>query len=239
MSKNITFMIMGFACFSKDAIKLLGYASRQGRQCLVTQYQTFKIYVSKSREKLYIRSIYQLLDQKLHSRRYRLCYNIQDDTEQQELCESIEHLRGRLEFDSFKITQFDNFTQCILIESLSFLQKVSISGKYCSQAHLLQLLTMLPHSVQSFELIRYNFTKKISTNYKRLIKNLKLKKIHGDQFSYVYSLFTVTDTLKVDMKFLNEDNSESKLCQFKCKEIIIETNSLENEKLKALISNVQ
>ncbi|TNV83514.1 hypothetical protein FGO68_gene16799 [Halteria grandinella] len=110
-SKYLTLEIIGYAFVQQEAVDL-GYLCHSYKLLLIRNYQLFKKGVIKAEKKV-INSVFELLDEKWLSKKYRLRYKWACDNEN-EVADCLALLGDRLHFHSIKINRslLPMFSKC-------------------------------------------------------------------------------------------------------------------------------
>ncbi|TNV73576.1 hypothetical protein FGO68_gene4647 [Halteria grandinella] len=222
-NKYITLNIIGYAFYQPEAVHL-GYLCCSYRQLLIRNYQLFKKGVFKAEKKV-IKSVYELLDERWLSKRYRLCYEKNFDNEK-DVADCLALLGDRLNFHSIAIPES-------LLPVCSHFRPIKMEIRYCKD--ISQLFKLLPHSVADLT-IDFRFDNHLS--FVCLFHKLrKLKLLNCKLTLDILSRFaTAIESLTIDGNCLELPGVMEYLAQMDCKQIIVNTDNLMQEKLREFFS---
>ncbi|TNV73837.1 hypothetical protein FGO68_gene9107 [Halteria grandinella] len=106
-NKYLQFEIIGYA-FVQNEIADFSKLCLNLRQLIITNFQLFKQCLLQAQKKV-ISSVFQLLDDRLLSKRYRLCYNNSRNDSQNDQYDCAHLLEGRFHFYSISNMQNELF----------------------------------------------------------------------------------------------------------------------------------
>ncbi|TNV83234.1 hypothetical protein FGO68_gene4072 [Halteria grandinella] len=225
-NKYITLNIVGYAFVQPEAVHL-GYLSCSYKQFLITNYQLFKKELIKAEKKV-ICSVFELLDERWLSKKYRLAFNgCKKSYFYQDVADCLALLGDRLHFHSIEIYQshLDLFSKFRPI-------KMVISG--CTD--ILLLFQLIPHSVADLTL-HFDFGNHLSFEGVCIRKFRKLKLLNCEQTLDILSRFvTATESLTINDNCLEEPGVLEYLAQMDCKQIILYRYNLLANKLREFFS---
>ncbi|TNV83711.1 hypothetical protein FGO68_gene812 [Halteria grandinella] len=221
-SKYLTLEIVGYACVLQEAVDL-GYLFRNFRQLLIQNFKLIKA-TFKQAEKKVIRSVFQLLDERWLSKRYRLQYfgGIDSDKDVEDCCRL---LGSRLNFYSIQIWSSQMFM-------LSKFRPIKVTVFDCVDIPL--LYKHLPSSVTSLKIYGED-DEFVQSDYPapRVFKELSVASLsnYEDIMIILRKYATATESLTIEWICLEVPGVIDYLMEMNCKQIIVETDDLSNEKL--------
>ncbi|TNV83307.1 hypothetical protein FGO68_gene14314 [Halteria grandinella] len=218
-NKYLTLEIIWYAFVQPEAIDLV-YLCHSYRQLLIKNYKLFKKEVVMAEKKV-IESVFELLDERWLSKRYRLSYKGKDY--EIDVADCLDVLGDRLHFHSISISE-------ALLPVFSKCKPTQMEINDC--VNIPQLFIDLLPSVNHLTLKggRDQYIESESGNNVRKFRKLKL-------FSCKYTLdmlsiyATVTESLTIDGDCLQQPGVIEYLTQMDCKQIIVKTHKLECEYL--------
>ncbi|TNV83495.1 hypothetical protein FGO68_gene10285 [Halteria grandinella] len=221
-SKYLTLQIVGHAFVQPEAIDH-GYLCQGYRLLLIKNYQLFKKCIIMAEKKV-IKSVFQLLDERWLSRRYRLCYQYDEDKEK-DLIDCITLIGDRLHFHSVQIYQS-------LLPVFSQFRPIKIKISDCS--NISQLFEHIPRSVAELTLYLDSLnTLSFEGVCGGVRKFRKLNLFKCKIYLKILSGFaTATETLTIEEESLAEPGVIEFLTQMDCKQIIVSTKNLEDQNLR-------
>ncbi|TNV74666.1 hypothetical protein FGO68_gene12051 [Halteria grandinella] len=219
-NKYITLNILGYAFVQHEGVHL-GYLCFSNRQLLIRNYQLFKKAVFKV-EKKFIESVFELLDERWLSKRYRLCYKWDYDNEK-DVADCLALLGDRLHFHSIIIKQSH-------LHVFSKFRPIKMEIRQCLD--IPQLFQLIPHSVIDLTL-NFKDNNPLSFEGVCIRKFRKLKLQNFEQTLDILSRFaTATESLIINVNCLQEPGVMECLAKMDCKQIIVNTHNLMQEKLR-------
>ncbi|TNV73612.1 hypothetical protein FGO68_gene8233 [Halteria grandinella] len=222
-SKYLTLQIVGYAFFQPEAVEL-GYLCHSYRQLLIRNYQLFKKALIKAEKKV-IYTVFELLDERWLSKRYRLSYIGQDF--EKDVADCLALLGDRLHFHSIAIPQS-------LLPLFSKFRPIKMEIEKCKD--IPQLFKLLPHSVADLTLYN-NKSLSFEGECGGIRKFRKLKLLNYRQTLDILSRFaTATESLTIEDDCLWQPGVMEYLAQMDCKQIIVKTKKLLDKKLQEFFS---
>ncbi|TNV82993.1 hypothetical protein FGO68_gene3749 [Halteria grandinella] len=224
-SKYLTFIIMGYAYPLHEAIDLVLLCKR-ARLLILQNYKIFIKQCIDNREKVKIKSLFQLLDERLHSKSYKICF--QGSPSGRDLADCCQLFNSKVRFYSFEC-------RWSLSSQLNQFLPIKITIQNCND--IPQLFEILPLSVTKLHLFQYQGkTPKIKLT-PRKFKKLQLSG-NQNQTLYILNHFAIaTEKLKLDSSCLKSSGIANRLAKMDCKEIIIVINEdLEEQQFKQLLA---
>ncbi|TNV83286.1 hypothetical protein FGO68_gene7359 [Halteria grandinella] len=213
-NKLLTLEIFGYAFFSQETIDLI-HLCRNFRHLLISDFKIFKKYVRESEKKV-ITSIFDLLNERWLSKRYRLCYEGIRDTEK-DLNDCLSVLDGRLHFYSINIDQRQLF-------NLSKFRPTKMSVYDLKGISL--LFKNLPSSVTCLQLSfanQYLILDQDKRQTPRKFRSLRLSECK-QTLDILSKHATATESLTIDSECLEELGVIDYLTKMDCKQIIVIQN---------------
>ncbi|TNV83283.1 hypothetical protein FGO68_gene5398 [Halteria grandinella] len=230
-NKYITLNIIGYAFAQHEAVHL-GYLCQSYRQLLIRNYQLFKKTVFKAEKKV-IQSVFELLDERWLSKRYRLSYSIGgnlsrpnwDNEKDVADCQAV--LGDRLNFHSIIIPQSH-------LHLFSKFRPIKMEIRECTDILLLSI--SIPHSVVDLTL-NFQYSNPLSFEGVCIRKFKQPKLLYCKQTLDILSRFaTATESLTIEVHCLEEPGVMEFLAQMECKQIIIKAENLMQENLREFFS---
>ncbi|TNV83279.1 hypothetical protein FGO68_gene17474 [Halteria grandinella] len=211
-SKYLTIQIAGFAFVQIEAIDF-GYLCKRARLHLIRDFSLFKKELTYFAEKRKIKSIFELLDNRLISKMYKLCYAGSDS--EKDLNDCMDIYKGRLQFQSFIIKERQ-------ISFMSHFLPWKVTIDRCK--NIPYLFANLPHSVTCLNLFQVEGAESqlASTQTPRNFKKLKLSGLHTLFILKYYA--TTNQSLFVNANCLKHHGVIDYIKQMDCIQIIVQTH---------------
>ncbi|TNV83156.1 hypothetical protein FGO68_gene593 [Halteria grandinella] len=214
-SKYLTLQVIGYAYVQQEAIDM-GFLCINYKNLLIRNFQIFQKNVIQAEKKI-IRSVFELLDERWLSKRYRLSYQGEDS--ERDLIDCFALLNGRLQFHSIEICNsiLPNFSKFRPI-------KMKISNYF----DVTELFKNLPSSVTCLNLDGGMYCYNEYTCQLRKFKKLTIQSRYMT-LDILQRYATATESLSIDGLGLKQPGVIDYLTQMDCKQIIVKTCDLQLE----------
>ncbi|TNV83257.1 hypothetical protein FGO68_gene8231 [Halteria grandinella] len=217
-SKYINLEIVGYALIRPEAIDL-GYLCHSSRLFLIRNYQLLKKIVINAEKKI-IKNVFELLDERFLSKKYRLYYEYDSDNDK-DIIDCLDLLGDRIHLHSVAIKQS-------LLPIFSKFRPFKMRIWDCQ--NIPYLLLHLPSSV--IQLTLANRDCSIEGECGGIRKFMKLKLSQKYMLDVLSRFATATQTLTIQSECLEWPGVIEYLAQMDCKQVIVETFKLFNGKIR-------
>ncbi|TNV83101.1 hypothetical protein FGO68_gene13980 [Halteria grandinella] len=214
-SKYLNLEIIGYAYVQQEAIDLCQLCLTS-KLFFINNFSLFNTIV-KHAEKIIIKTVFDLLDERLHSRRYRLCYEPECD-DGYDLQECAKLLEGKFQFYSITASSF----QC------TYLGKSRTTKLKIDKCRSIYDDT-IPPSVTCLTIVGFIDPIKGDSSPRKFRKLSLLDCYH--HLDILKKLATTTESLTISDSTLNLRGFLQNLAQVDCKQIIARTDQFQNQML--------